>query len=64
MTSFFIIIASLVLLFLTVNFCLAEEKVDLSGTWEGVIYIPGIDIEMDLVLVLVEKKQINYRQDL
>lgn len=49
--------ASLILLLLSVlaNPCFAEENTELTGTWEGVIYLSGLDINMEIVLVLVEK---------
>jgi hypothetical protein len=33
----------------------SEEKIDLTGTWESTIYIGGIDIEMELTLLLKEE---------
>ena len=33
----------------------AQEKIGLTGIWEGVIYIVDKDIEMELTLVLTEK---------
>jgi len=35
-----------------------QEKIDLTGMWEGTIYIAGIDIEMELTLVLKEENGI------
>ena len=37
---------------------ISQEKNDLTGTWEGTIYIAGIDIEMELILVLKEENGI------
>jgi hypothetical protein len=37
---------------------ISQEKIDLTGMWEGTIYIAGIDIEMELTLVLKEENGI------
>ncbi len=36
----------------------SEKTIDLTGTWESTIYIGGIDIEMELTLVLQEENGI------
>ena len=33
-----------------------EDQVDLAGTWEGLLYLPEIDIDMEITLVLKEKE--------
>lgn len=34
---------------------LLEDRVDLTGTWGGLLYVPEIDIDMEITLVLTEK---------
>ncbi len=34
---------------------LPEDRADLAGTWEGLLYVPEIDIDMEIALVLTEK---------
>lgn len=36
--------------------CLPEGRVDLTGTWEGLLHVPDIDIDMEITLVLKEKE--------
>lgn len=49
----FLILSTLV----SISF-VSQEKINLTGTWEGTIYIAGIDIEMELTLVLTEREGI------
>ena len=42
-------------LFFISNISTAQKSFDLTGTWEGTIYVAEIDIEMDITLVLEEK---------
>ncbi len=48
---------AILVLFLTLvpNPVGSKEKIDLTGIWEGTIYIADIDIDMELTLVLTEK---------
>lgn len=46
---------SLLFVFLAVNSCFAEGNNELTGTWEGVIYLADLDIDMEIVLVVAEK---------
>ncbi len=45
---------SLFLVFLTPKPCLAEDTAEISGTWEGIIYLSELDIDMEIILVLAE----------
>lgn len=46
---------SLLFLFLVANPSFAEENIELTGTWEGIIYLSEFDIDMEITLVLEEK---------
>lgn len=49
--------SAMLLLFFTLfsNPVGAQEKINLTGIWEGTIYIADIDIDMELTLVLTER---------
>lgn len=52
----FLSLATLLLFFtLFPNPAGAQEKINLTGIWEGTIYIADIDIDMELTLVLTER---------
>lgn len=51
-----VLLLAMVLMFTLVSIpAFSQENTNLSGTWEGTIYIADIDIEMELTLVLEEK---------
>ncbi len=45
----------LAFLFFLVHPCFLAESIGLTGVWEGTIYLSGIDIDMEIVLVLAEE---------
>lgn len=45
----------LAFLFFLVHPCFSAESIGLNGVWEGTIYLSGIDIDMEIVLVLAEE---------
>jgi hypothetical protein len=55
MKSYILAVLSLLIVFLAANPCFAEDNNGLSGTWEGILYIADLDIDMEIVLVLEEK---------
>lgn len=51
-------VAGLLFLFLVFQVGFSEDHVDPAGTWEGTIYLAGIDIDMEIALVLTENEGI------
>jgi hypothetical protein len=58
MRPFLAAFMSLLFLSLAANPCFAAENIELTGTWEGVIYLSNLDIDMEIILVLVKKNGI------
>ncbi len=46
---------ALFLSFLAYGLCFPEDDIALTGKWEGTIYLSGIDIDMEIILVLAEE---------
>jgi len=55
MKFFLAAFAGLLFLSFAANPCFAAENIELTGIWEGVIYLSNLDIDMEIILVLEEK---------
>lgn len=55
MKRYILAVLSLLIVFWAANLCFAEDNNGLSGTWEGILYISELDIDMEITLVLEEK---------